>query len=117
MKVLLLLHFLVEAIFGLIFIFVPEVIPLFVGAEPVTLYLIRMYGVAALVFGLMGLRLLLNIHEHAFLVQGLLLLALFHTGIMASQFINGLELKDQLPAGVLHLLFSIAFWVFYLRER
>jgi len=117
MKIVLLLNFLVETFFGIIFIFAPETIPLFVGAEPVTLYIIRMYGVAALAMGFLGLQIWLNIHEQALLIQGLLLLALFHTGIMASQFINGLELKDQLPAGILHALFTVCFWFFYLKEK
>ncbi len=117
MKIVLLLNFLVETFFGLVFLFAPSAIPLFVGVEPVTLYLVRMYGVAALIIALLSLQMWLNIHEQAFLVQGLLLLALFHTGITAAQFINDLPLSDQLPPGILHALFTVGCWFFYFRER
>lgn len=117
MKIILLLNFIVESFFGVIFLFAPSAIPLFVDAEPVSLYLVRMYGVAALVVAFLSLQMWLNIHEHAFLVQGLLLLALFHTGITATQFINDLPLSDQLPPGILHALFTLGCWFYYFRER
>jgi hypothetical protein len=118
MKILLLLNLLVEGVFGLLFVFGLESIPVSFFAQPAasTLYIGRMYGFAAIAIAYLSFELLLKYHEQALLETGLLFLALFHSGICAAQFYTFVDLSETMSAGILHAVLALGFWIGYIRE-
>jgi len=118
MKILLYLNLFVEGLVGLIFILNPQAAaPIFANADAKTIYMMRMYGFAALSMSFLSLQVLLKSFEQEVLVTGLLVLAFFHTGILIAQltFLEAAQVTG--PPGVLHLISAIGFTYFYLREK
>ncbi|MDX2305786.1 MAG: hypothetical protein NW226_23465 [Microscillaceae bacterium] len=117
MKIVLILNALIEGLVGLLFIFSPQSAPHLVNADVISLYLAGMYGFAALTISFFSVLLLLGIHHHELLVNGLLTLTVFHVGILASQLISSVDSGMSTPPAILHGVFFILFLIFYLRER
>jgi hypothetical protein len=118
MKILLYLNLFVEGLVGLIFVLNPQgASSFFANADPKTVYMMRMYGFAALSMSFLSLQVLLKSFEQEVLVTGLLVLAFFHTGILIAQltFLEAVQVTG--PPGVLHLISAIGFSYFYFKER
>ena len=117
MKILLLLNLFIEGIVGLIFILNPSFLPIFSNADLHTLYIVRMYGFAAVTMAYLSLQILIQIHVQELLVTGLLVFILFHFSIGMAQLTHLQAIEVTLPAAILHFVFALAFLFYYLKER
>jgi hypothetical protein len=119
MKILLILNILIEGIFGVLFIFAPQFIPITIFNAPPDslLYMARMYGFAALAIALLSWLVLNQFHIQEVLVTGLLILAVFHTGICIAQFLHSIDVSETAGAGVMHAVLAVGFWLGYFSER
>jgi|GEM_PF-2792244 len=119
LQILLLLHCLLELVFGLLFLFSPNSIPLslFQNLPTVGQYLARMYAFAALAMAVLGFQAWWHYPDRQVLLVSLLTLAVFHTGIAFSQIFNPMNSSAPYLAGVFHSLFAFAFWIYYFMEK
>ncbi len=117
MNIILFLNLLFEGLVGIVFIFAPEAVDIFAGADPLTLAMVRTYGVAALTIALLSLQMMLKNHEQELLATGLLLLTFFHTGLSVVQYINASQNLSPIAIALTHTFFAVAFLIFYLKEK
>ena len=118
LQILLVLHFFLELIFGILFLFAPERIPVsfFQNLPAPAQHLARMYAFAALAMAVLGFQAWWHYPERHALLVSLLTLAVFHTGIALSQIFNPMNSSEPYLAGVFHSLFAFGFWVYYFKE-
>lgn len=112
-RIFLLIHAIMEITAGIIFIFYPSVIPVFASTNSQVTYLTNMYGIAALTIGFMSFQVWRKFYEEEVLKTGLLVFALFHTGISLTQWINPVLKPEMIGAGVLHSALAILFGMMY----
>ena len=114
---ILLLHTLIEAAIGLLFLFHPqagEIIPGFGSATGDSFdLLMKMYGLAALFLAAISLYAYFKRSEDNLFLAATLGLSLFHYGMMIVQFLYN---SDQ-RASLLHFLLAIFLTTQYLKRR
>jgi len=118
MRVLLFINGLIELGAGLVFLFLPGLVPRIPGLMMLedgfsTRLLLSMYGTAAAVMGIYSLVLLRHTHRQSLMIGSLFLFALFHTGIALNQF----GFNPDVRAGVVHALMAILFWGVYWNRK
>lgn len=118
MKIVLLLHVLFEGLVGLVFLFAPAAAVSFMPlGEPWVVYLLKMFGLAALTMAIYGFLVFLKFHEQEVLTTGLLVLTLFHIFIFIPQVYQSPASQQTLAPGIIHGVFGLLFLIFYIRER
>jgi hypothetical protein len=116
-QIILLLNILIEGGVGLLFVLSPESVGLFTGADAKTLYMVRMYGFAAITMAFLSIKVWEKSHERDILVLGLLVLTVFHFFIAVAQFITSADPATTYPAGGMHLVLGAMFLFSYIREK
>ncbi len=118
MRILLLINGLLELGAGLVFLFLPGLVPLIPGLTNVgegadVRMLLSMYGTVAAVMGIYSLVLLRHTHRQSLMIGSLFLFALFHTAIALNQFITNTDVR----VGIVHLLLGLLFWGVYWNRK
>jgi hypothetical protein len=116
-QIILLLNILIEGGVGLLFVVSPETVGLFAGADAKTLYMVRMYGFAAMTMAFLSVKVWEKMHEQEVLVLGLLIFTIFHFLIAAAQFLTTADPATTYPAGGMHLVLGAMFLFSYIREK
>jgi len=118
MRILLLINGLIELGAGLVFLFLPQIVPSIPGLTSVgegadVRLLLSMYGTSAAVMGIYSLVLLRHMHRQSLMIGSLFLFALFHTAIALNQFLANPDIR----AGIVHLLLGLVFWGVYWNRK
>lgn len=116
-KIILLLHILLELGAGLIFVFYPQSFPGLENINGQALSFLRSYGYAAIGMGSLGVVALLNYYKEGTLLVALFTLGVFHTGIAIAQINSPLVPNMQTEPMILHGLMGVASWFYYWQER
>ncbi|EAY29704.1 hypothetical protein [Microscilla marina] len=116
-KVLLLLHILIELGAGLLFILAPQAVPGLPEIKGIGLNHLASYGYAALALAALGGSTLFYYYREGALSNGLFTLAIFHSCISIAQINTPLIPSMYIEPMLVHGLFAVLFWRYYWRER
>ena len=116
-KIILLLHILLELGAGLTFVFFPQAFPGLENINGQALSLLKSYGYAAIGVGSLGVVALLNYYKEGALPVALFTLGVFHTCIALAQINSPLVPNMQIEPMILHGLIGAASWFYYWKER
>jgi hypothetical protein len=117
LKVLLVLHLLVELGAGLLFILAPQTVPAFSTLKGIEFNHLASYGYAAVAMAALGGSTLFYFYREGALSNGLFTLAIFHSCISLAQINTPFIPSMRIEPMILHGTFALLFWWYYWRER
>lgn len=117
LKLLLLLHLLIELGAGLLFILAPQAVPQLPALTETGHNYLASYGYAALAMGALGGSTLFYYYREGALSNGLFTLTFFHSCITIAQINTPFIATMRIEPMLLHGIFALLFWRYYWQER